>query len=69
MASRESMIQKVMRIMDISTNGPAVAADLRNHAKLLREQDEIGAVDTAEMVNNAFQERERWYKQLQRGVI
>lgn len=69
MASRESIVQKVISLMDLSTNGPAVAADLRNHAKRLREEAEIGAVDTAEFINNVFQERERWYKQWQRGVI
>ena len=69
MASRESMVQKVIKLMDLSTNGPAVAADLRNHAKMLREQTEIGAVDVAEFVNNIFQHRERLWKQQQRGVL
>lgn len=69
MASRESMIQKVIRLMDLQTNGPAVAKDLRDHAKMLREQTEIGAVDVAEFVNNTFQHRERLWKQKQRGEL
>ncbi len=69
MASRESMVQKVIRLMDLQTNGPAVAADLRKHASMLREQVEIGAVDVAEFVNNKFQHQERLWKQQQRGVL
>lgn len=62
-ASNESLVQKVTRLVDFQTNGPAVAADLRNHAKTLRERaDELelaDGFDWAEMVTGPFGARER----------
>lgn len=39
-ASSETLVSKVIKTQDLSTNGPAVAADLRTHATSLREQAE-----------------------------
>ncbi len=47
-ASDEAMVTKAVKLLDISTNGPAVAATLRAHAALLRKlaDDEEAADDT-----------------------
>lgn len=62
-ASNESLVQKASRLVDFQTNGPAVAADLRNHAKVLRERaDQLEYADSfdwAEMVTGPFTARER----------
>lgn len=74
MGSGEAMIQKVIRIMDLSTNGPAVAKVLHDHAKELRRQvaegagDFSGLFDWAEMVVDPFSARERMWKQAQRNA-
>lgn len=49
-ASNEALVTKAVKLLDVNTNGPAVAASLREHAKTLREQAaaEIG-IDVAEM--------------------
>jgi len=39
MASNEAYVQKKVRLLDISTDGPAVAAELRARAAELRKQD------------------------------
>lgn len=44
-ASNEAMVSKVIKTQDLSTNGPAVAAELRARAKALRDQAESGADD------------------------
>lgn len=56
-ASSEALVQKVIRILDLSTDGAAVADSLRAHAKTLREQVTVeleaegdGAFDWAEQV-------------------
>lgn len=72
-ASNEALVQKKTRMMDIQTDGPAVAAALRTHAERLRgqaEDDEVdGAFDWAEMVTNDFSARERVYAEaLREGV-
>ncbi len=59
MASNEAYVQKVISILDLSTNGPATAAALMARAAKLREQDAAGAFDWAEMVVNDFSYRER----------
>lgn len=46
-ASSESLVSKVIKTQDLSTNGPAVAADLRKHAASLRAQAEIDEDDCA----------------------
>lgn len=37
-ASNESLVQKAIQLLDVKTDGPKVAADLRKHAATLREQ-------------------------------
>lgn len=66
MASNQVMILKVVRTLDLSTDGAAVARALREHAKQLREDaanadagEEGGLFDYAEMVTNAFTARQR----------
>lgn len=48
-AADEALVQKVIKILQLSTNGPAVAAELRANAKLLRDQaaDEVTGEDSA----------------------
>jgi hypothetical protein len=74
MASNQAMILKVIRLLDISTDGAAVARALREHANQLREDaqladagEEGGLFDYAEMVTNAFTMRERVRNQELRG--
>lgn len=69
MASREALIQKRIRLMDLQTDGPSVAKELRERAKTLREQANAGIFDYAEMVHTDFQARQRKNKQAERGVI
>jgi len=64
-ASNEAMVTKAVTLLDISTNGPAVAASLRAHAKTLREQAAEAAMtgdagfDIAEMALGLFSDREQ----------
>jgi hypothetical protein len=44
MASNEAYTQKAIRLLDLSTDGPKVAAELRARAKSLREQDAADAL-------------------------
>lgn len=72
-ASSEALIQKRIKLLDLQTDGPAVAKALREHAATLREQadsEEItGAFDYAEMVVNPFSARDRlWNQRLRSGV-
>lgn len=72
MASSETMIQKAIRLMDLSTDGPAVARQLREHARELRRQvaegsgDMEGLFDWAEMVTDRFSAGERLWKEFLR---
>lgn len=66
MASSQAMILKVIRTLDLSTDGAAVARALREHAAQLRADaetadagEEGGLFDYAEMVTNAFTARQR----------
>uniref|UniRef100_A0A6H1Z7L3 Uncharacterized protein n=1 Tax=viral metagenome TaxID=1070528 RepID=A0A6H1Z7L3_9ZZZZ len=45
-ASNEAMVTKAIKLLDLSTNGPAVAAALRAHAALLRAQAASEDTDT-----------------------
>lgn len=72
-ASSEALIQKRIKLLDLQTDGPAVAAELRKHAAELRKQadgeETAGAFDYAEMVVNPFSARERlWNQRLRSGV-
>lgn len=70
-ASSEALIQKRIKLLDLQTDGPAVATALRAHAKVLREQaddeETTGAFDYAEVVVNQFSARERLWNQVLRG--
>lgn len=73
-ASSQALVLKVIRTLDLSTDGPSVARALREHADNLREEAEIqesgeegGLFDYAEMVTNAFTARERLKNQVLRG--
>ena len=74
MASDQAMVLKVIRTMDLSTDGAAVARSLREHAAQLRtdaeqaEAGEGGLFDYAEMAVNEFTKRERVEKQALRGI-
>jgi hypothetical protein len=66
MASSEALVQKKIRLLDLQTDGPAVAAALREHAKRLRDQvadgtgaDPAAMFDVAELVVDDFSARER----------
>lgn len=69
MASDETYVQKMIKLMDLTTNGPAVAKELRARAAALRKQadDEDAATtaefDWAEWVVNDFSFRERINKE------
>lgn len=74
-ASNEALVMKMVRILDLSTNGPAVADALRKHATQLRQDakdaeaaEDGGAFDYAEMVVDAFTERERIWKESLRSL-
>lgn len=65
-ASSEALISKKIELLDLKTDGPAVAKALREHAKTLREQvaaglaiEDANAFDWAELVVDDFSARER----------
>ena len=66
-ATREVLVQKVLRIMDLTTDGAKAADALRALAKQLRaeaaDEDTAGRFDWAEMVDSDFAARERILKQ------
>lgn len=69
-ASTESLVQKRIRLLDLQTDGPAVAADLRKAAAELRRQaEQDGAFDWAEMVTSPATARERWRDDLLRAGV
>lgn len=63
-ASSEVLVQKVIRLLDLSTNGPAESTELLKRAALLRAQaadEELGVtsgIDFAEMITDDFGLRE-----------
>lgn len=68
-ASSELYVQKVIKIMDLQTDGAKTAAEWRQKAKQWRKayedslDDPDGAFDYAEMVFDQFSARERVAKQ------
>lgn len=67
-ASNEVLIQKRIRLLDLSTDGPGEAAALREHARALREQVAAEAsFDWAEMVLDDATYRERIWKEQMRS--
>lgn len=72
-ASSEALVQKKTRLLDLSTDGPAVAKELRERAAALRTQagdaDTTGAFDWAELVLNGASADERLLAQALRGEV
>jgi len=72
-ASDQALVLKVIRTLDLSTDGASVARALREHAQRLRDEandsdaGEGDLFDYAEMVTNAFTARERVTNQTLRG--
>lgn len=68
-ASNEALVLKVIRLLDVSTDGAKVSDALLKRAALLRSQAEDddqaggGGIDIAEMVVDDFTRRERLLKQ------
>lgn len=75
MALNEAVVQKVIRILDLRTEGNKVQASLHAQAKELRRQEDEGAgdwsgyFDYAEMVTNSQTARERMVGQWMRTGI
>jgi len=72
-ASDQVLTLKVIRLLDLSTDGAGVARALREHAERLRSEADIsdaaeegGLFDYAELNVNVFTERELVLKQVQR---
>lgn len=70
MASNDAYVLKYMTLLDLTTNGPAVSAELRKRAADLRAQalfdetrEDSGAFDIAEQVQDVFGARDRLRKQ------
>ncbi len=58
-AASEALVQKKIKLLDLTTDGPAVATSLRAAAKILREQSENESyIDWSEMNLNAFAGRD-----------
>lgn len=69
-AASEVLVLKKIVNLDLETDGPAVARELRELAKQLRAQETaVGAFDIAEQIVDPFTEREYWFNQAQRGQL
>lgn len=69
-ASSEALVSKAIKLGDLTTNGPAVAKALREHAAELRRQSEVEAgFDVAEVVYDAFSFRQRVRNEWLRGDL
>lgn len=75
MASNQAMVLKVIRTLNLSTDGAATARALREHAKTLREQAEAADAgdgdlfEIAEFAGDVFTQRERIWNQALRGEL
>jgi hypothetical protein len=62
-ASNEALVQKKIKLLDLQTDGPAVAKALREHATALRAQDDTegddGGFDVVEMITSPSAWREQ----------
>lgn len=73
-AVNEALIQKRIVALHLETDGPALAAELRNLAKSLREQDKLSAGSgatfmIAEFADGPEQRLERLRKLAERGLL
>ena len=58
-AASEALVQKKIKLLDLTTDGPAVANSLRAAAKILRDQSENESyIDWSEMSLNQFAARD-----------
>lgn len=75
MASNQAMVLKVIRTLNLSTDGAATARALREHAKTLREQADVaeagddGLFEIAEFAGDVFTRRERVWNEVLRGRL
>ena len=61
-AASEALVQKKIKLLDLTTDGPAVADSLRKAAALLREQSENESyIDWTEINLNTFAARDIIY--------
>lgn len=73
-ASDQALTLKVIRTLDLETNGASLMNSLMARAKQLRETADVAEAgdealfDWAEMSETEFQKRERVYKQAQRSL-
>lgn len=68
-ATNAAMVQRKIKLLDLETDGPAVAESLRDHAKTLRQQSaSLASVDWAEMVVDDFGYRQRIWDEYLRGA-
>ena len=73
MATNEILVQKRIKLLDLSTDGPAEAKALQDLAKQYREEADLEEVDDAfdwaEQINTTAQYREFLYKDgLRHGI-
>lgn len=76
-AADQVLVLKVIKTLQLTTDGAKVAAELRANAKLLRDQAEIDAAlpeddatfDIAEQVVDVFSLREKLAKEYQRSSL
>lgn len=73
-AVNEALLQKRIVILHLETDGPALAAELRNLAKSLREQDKLSAGSGATFMIAGFadcpeQREEHLRKLAERGLL
>jgi hypothetical protein len=66
-AANQVMVLKVIRTQDLSTDGAAVARELRQQARQLREDADAGSFDWAELVVDPATYAERLYNEVLRG--
>jgi len=73
-ASNEALVQKVLRTVDITTDGAKLADALHKHAEMLRGQADDdatlddGGLEIAELVVDPFSYRQRLTNELLRGA-
>ena len=74
-AAQQILLLKVITILDVKTDGAAVAKELRAEAQQLREQsrqaedEDGGGLDVIEMITNDFTHRERLHDEWLRGNL
>lgn len=69
-ATSHVLVMKVIRLLDLTTDGAKVAVALRTQAQALREEDDQdGSFDIAEQVLDPFSARDRLWKEWQRSGL